>query len=590
MNENKIDGRRRRLGAILFADVAGYSTLMGEDEAATHDAIKRHLQTFERLSTPYEGRILQVRGDGVFALFDSVVMAVRFGMDLQEAIAEANQPVPEERKIRFRIGIHLGEVLSDDSNVYGDSVNIAARVVTLADPGGICVTAAVYEQIKNKLRYGYECLGPQRLKNIYDPVEVYRVREELGGADMTASPRLHSSGLRLVKTPMRLPSAVVLPFANLSGDPSDDWLSDGLTEDITTNLSKFHNLFIIARNSAFTYKHRTVRPQQAADELGVRYVTEGSVRKSGNRVRVSAELADAKSARSIWGERYDGNLDDIFEMQDEITHRIVAATAVQIEATESERTRQMQPTDLEAYGLVLQGQQHFFRYTRDDNHAARELYQGALEIDPRYARAIAAVSRTLNVDWRYAWTDAPEEALDQALSYARQAALLDETDARGFGELGFVHLYRKEHEASINAYGRALTLNPNDADLMADMADALAHCGRSEEAVDLLQKAMRLNPFYPDQYLWHLGGAYFNLRRYEEAIETLSCMHNPTEGRRLLAACYSHLGRIGEARQQAAKVLESHPNFSLEHWASIQPDKYPEDVEHFIDGLKKAGL
>jgi len=590
MNEEKVESSRRRLGAILFADVAGYSSLMGEDESATHDAIKGHLQTLQQLSARYEGRILQVRGDGVFALFDSVVMAVRFSMDFQNAVAVANQSVPEKRRIKFRIGINLGEVLSDDADVYGDSVNIAARVETLADPGGVCVTAAVYEQIKNKLRYGYEYLGLQQLKNIHDPIEVFRVRKNLQGADMTASPRLRSRGLRLMHSPPRIPSAVVLPFENLSGDPKDNWLSDGLTEDITTNLSKFHNLFVIARNSAFIYKNRTVRPQQAAQELGVRYVTEGSVRKMGNRVRVSVELVDAVSARSIWGDRYDGDLDDIFEMQDEITHRIVAATALQIEATESERTRQMQPSDLEAYGLVLQGQQHIFRYTRDDDHAARKLYEAALEIDPHYARAMAAVSRTFNLDWRYAWTDTPDKALDQALEYARRAALLDETDARGFGELGFVYLYRKEHEASINAYSRALALNPNDADLIADMADALAHSGRSDEAVRLLQKAMRLNPFYPDQYLWHLGGAYFNLKRYEEAIETLSFMHNPTEGRRLLAASYGQLGRISEAREQADKVLEAHPNFSLEYWASIQPDKYPEDVEHFIDGLKKAGL
>jgi TolB-like protein/class 3 adenylate cyclase len=590
MNGDKIESGRRRLGAILFADVAGYSSLMGEDESATHDAIKGHLRTFEQLSARYEGEILQVSGDGIFALFDSVVNATRFGIDVQKAAAAANQEVPEDRRIRWRIGINLGEVLKDDTDVYGDSVNIAARIEGLAEPGGICVSAAVYEQIKNKLRYGYEYLGPQQLKNIRDHIEVFRIREDSEGAEMAPSPRLHSRGLRLVHSSTQLPSAVVLPFANLSGDPSDNWLSDGLTEDITTNLSKFHNLFVIARNSAFTYKNRTIRPQQAAQELGVRYVTEGSVRKLGNRVRISVELADAESARSIWGDRYDGDLDDIFEMQDEITHRIVAATAVKIEVTESERTRQMQPSDLEAYGAVLQGQQHIFRYTRKDNHAARKLYEAALEIDPCYARAIAAVSRTLNLDWRYAWTDAPDEALDQALEYARQAALLDETDARGFGELGFVHLYRKEHEASINAYSRALILNPNDADLMADMADAFAHCGRSDEAVELLQKAMRLNPFYPDQYLWHLGGAHFNLKRYEDAIETLSCMHNPAEGRRLLAASYGQLGCISEAREQAAKVLEAHPNFSLEYWASIQPDKNPEDVEHFIDGLKKAGL
>ena len=590
MSRHEAESGHRQLGAILFADVVGYSGLMGEDELATHEAVKGHLGTFEQYSVRYEGEILQVRGDGILALFDSIVNAVRFSIDVQKAVAAANQPVPEERRIMFRIGINLGEVVKEEASVYGDSVNIAARIEGLADPGGICVSAAVYEQIKNKLRYGYEYLGPQRLKNIRDPIEVFRVREESEGAAMAASPRALSRGIELGRSPPKLPSVVVLPFINLSGDPSEYWLSDGVTEDITTNLSKFHNLFVIARSSAFTYKNKSARPQQAAEELGVRYVTQGSVRKLGNRVRISVALADAESGRTIWGERYDRDVDDIFAMQDEITHMIVAATAVQIEATESERMRQMQASDLEAYGLVLQGQQRIFRYTRDDNQEARNLYEAALEIDPRYARAMAAVSRTLNLDWRYSWTDSPDEALNEALEFARQAALLDETDARGFGELGFVHLYRKEHEASINAYTRALILNPNDADLMADMADALAHSGRSEEAVELLQKAMHLNPFYPDQYLWHLGGAYFNLKRYEDAVDTLLCMHNPTEGRRLLAASYGQLGRTSEAREQAAKVLEAHPSFSLERWASNQPDKYSEDLEHFVDGLKKAGL
>ncbi len=590
MSRHEAESGHRQLGAILFADVVGYSDLMGEDELATHEAVKGHLGTFEQYSVRYEGEILQVRGDGILALFDSIVNAVRFSIDVQKAVAAANQPVPEERRIMFRIGINLGEVVKEEASVYGDSVNIAARIEGLADPGGICVSAAVYEQIKNKLRYGYEYLGPQRLKNIRDPIEIFRVREESEGAAMAASPRALSRGIELGRSPPKLPSVAVLPFINLSGDPSEHWLSDGVTEDITTNLSKFHNLFVIARSSAFTYKNKSARPQQAAEELGVRYVTQGSIRKLGNRVRISVALADAESGRTIWGERYDRDLDDIFTMQDEITHMIVAATAVRIEATESERVRQMRPSDLEAYGLVLQGQQRIFRYTRDDNQEARKLYEAALDIDPRYARAIAAVSRTLNLDWRYSWTGSPDEALDEALEFARQAALLDETDARGFGELGFVHLYRKEHEASINAYTRALILNPNDADLMADMADALAHSGRSEEAVELLQKAMHLNPFYPDQYLWHLGGAYFNLKRYEDAVDTLLCMHNPTEGRRLLAASYGQLGRTSEAREQAAKVLEAHPSFSLKRWASIQPDKYSEDLEHFVDGLKKAGL
>lgn len=590
MNSDKSPTQYRRLGAILFADVAGYSSLMGMDETATHEAIKSHLGTFEQISRRYDGEILEVRGDGVFAVFNSVVNAVSFSMEIQKVVAQANEGVPEDRQIQFRIGINLGEVVKDQRHVYGDSVNIAARIEGMAEPGGICVSGAVYEQIKHKLRYGYEYLGPQRLKNIRDPIEIFRVREELQGAEMAASPHRPSRGADLMREVWSLPSVVILPFANLSGDPNEQWFSDGITEDITTNLSKFHNLFVIARSSAFTYKGRTVHPQQVAKELGVRYVTQGSIRKAGNRVRISVELADAESGRTIWGERYDRDLDDIFAVQDEITYMIVAATAAQIEAHESDRLRQALPSDLEAYGLVLKGQQRIFRYTSLDNQEARKLYEAALNADPRYARAMAAYSRTLNIDWRYSWSESAEQGLDSALDLAQKAALLDETDARAFGELGFVHLYRKEHDAAIRAYTRALTLNPNDSDLMSDMADALAHSGRSEEAIELLQKAMRLNPFYPDQYLWHLGGAYFNLKKYDEAVDTLLYMHNPTEGRRLLAASYAHLGRDTEAKAEATKVLEAHPNFSLKHWANIQPDKYSDDVAHFVEGLKKAGL
>jgi len=590
MNKHEDDSAHRRLGAVLFADVAGYSSLMADDESATHDAIKNHLRTFGQFSGRFAGDILEVRGDGIFALFDSVVNAVRFGVEIQKAVDASNEGVPEQRRVRFRIGINLGEVLRDELSVYGDSVNIAARLERLADPGGICVSAAVYEQIKHKLRYGYEYMGPKNLKNIREPIEVFRVRKEAQGADMAASLRPSGGEHFPERSPLDRPSVVVLPFKNMGGAPSEQWFADGITEDITTNLSKFHNLFVIARGSAFTYKDRIVSPQQIARELGVRYLTEGSIRKLGKHVRISVELVEAESGRTIWGEHYDRDLDDIFAVQDEITDVIVAATAIQIEATERDRMRQMRPADLEAYGLVLRGQQRLFRYTRADNRRARELYESALGADERFARAKAAISRTLNLDWRYSWTDTPDEALDKALGLAQESVLLDPSDARGFGELGFVQLYRKEHDAAINSYTRALTLNPNDADLMSEMGDTLAHSGRSDEAVALLQKAMRLNPFYPDQYLWHLGGAYFNLKRYDEAIATLIRMHNPAEGRRLLAASYAHLGDTSKAKEQAAKVIEAHPNFSLDHWARVQPDKYQDDVEHFVEGLKKAGL
>ena len=286
-------------------------------------------------------------------------------------------------------------------------------------------------------------------------------------------------------------------------------------------LSKFKNLFVIARGSAFFYKTKTVPPQQVARELGVRYVARGNIRRAGGRIRVSVELVDMDSERTIWGERYDRDLDDIFAIQDEVTESIVAATAVVIEASERQRMAEVAPSNLAAYGYVLRVQQHIFKYTRRDNYEAYTHYEKALQPDRRYARASAALSRTLNVDWRYLWSSDTDNVLDTALSYAQNAIELDPTDARGFGELGFVHLYRKEHDAAISAYRRALSLNPNNADLMSDYADALAHAGSNEDSIALLERAMRLNPYFPDQYLWRLGDAYYNLKEYDKVVETI---------------------------------------------------------------------
>ena len=579
-------GLRRRLGAVLFADVANYSRMMGDDEVGTVLIVKARLKILYEASARHHGAVLQVRGDGAFLLFDSAVDAVSFALEIQRQMAKENALNERDRPVLFRIGINLGEILLDKEGVSGDSVNIAARIEGLAPPGSVCVTGAVYDQTRGKVAVGYEYLGQKSLKNIADPVDVFLLREDAQPAAMTAGFRRR---LDTAETPRDL-SAVVLPFKFQGEDKTESWLATGMTEDITTCLSRFRNLFVISRASAFVFRGREIAPQEVAREFGVRYVIAGSVQKAGHRIRVSVQLTDAIRDRIMWGEHYNREIDDIFDIQDEITQIVVSAAAVQIESSERERTRTLPPSDLRAYGYVLQGQQHIFQYSREQNRAARELYDAALEADPIYARALAAKSRTLNLDWRYDWTEHPELILDEALGLALKATELDETDARGFGELGFVHLYRKEHDAAISAYKRATLLNPNDADLMSDMADAMAHSGRSEEGITLLEKAMRLNPFYPDQYLWHLGGAYYNLHRYEEAIQTLQSMQNPTEGRRLLAASFAQLGRLEEARRHAQKVMEAHPNFSVEHWAKVQPDRYEADVLHFVEGLTKAGL
>ncbi|WP_298969447.1 tetratricopeptide repeat protein [uncultured Roseobacter sp.] len=582
---------RRRLVAIAFADVANFSTMMSVDEVGTTISVTNRLEKFREAIRAYSGEFKGSAGDNAFMVFESAVDAVTFAIEMQKILAAENEGLPEEEKIWFRFGINLGEILVSGDEITGESINIAARIEAFASPGQVCISGAAYDHVCNKLKYGYEYLGGQDFKNIGRTIDVFQVHENPTTAAMTPGLRRNlENSAEFKERPIANQSIVVLPFGFQGSNRDDQWFADGLTEDVTTNLSRFQEFFVIARGSANMYAERSKSPAQAARELGVRYAVDGTVRKAGSRIRITLQLLDALQDRTIWGEQYNRDVEDIFDLQDEITQIIVSATAARIEATERDRMRLLPPANLMAYGFVLKGHRHVLKYTQPEVRQARDLYENAIGSDARYARAYAAKSRTFNLDWRYDWAEKPEVALDDALIFAREAIDLDEADARGFGELGFAHLYRKEHEPAINAYDRALKLNPNDADLMSDMADALAHMGRSEEAVDLLLKAMRLNPFYPDQYIWHLGGAYFNLKRYEEAISTIQTMQNPTEGRRILAASYAHLGKVKEAETQADLVRQAHPNFSVDRWASVQPDLHEEDVQHFLDGLKRAGL
>ena len=585
---------KRQLSAILFADVVDYSRMIGEDDVSATLAVKERVKEFQRLSPDHSGRILRVEGDRVFMMFESSVAAVNFAIEMQKRLIEMNENADEDKRIIFRFGINMGEILidnDDNGDVSGESINIAARIETFAAPGRICLSGRVYDEVSSKMSIGYEYLGAQKFKNIKDPIDVFQVHENPESAVLTSGLRRSTSMTTHIQVdPIVDQSVVVLPFVFQGGQTDDRWFADGLTEDVTTNLSRFQQFFVISRASAYVYQDGKVTPQQAASELGVRYVVSGSVRKAGPRIRITIQLQDVISNRTVWGEQYNRNIDDLFDLQDEITQIIVTATASKLEKSEIDRLKLNPPANMEAYGFLLQGQQHLFSYTRDGIERAGRFYDSALLNDAEYARAMAAKSRTINLAWRYNWVANPQSALIDATDLALNAIEIDQIDARGYGELGFAHLYSKDHDAALNAYERALKLNPNDADLMSDMADALAHSGRSEEAITLLEKAMRLNPFYPDQYVWHLGGAYFNLKQYEKAIETIKTMQNPTEGRRILAASYGHLGMKREAEQEVKRVLSAHPDFDVNHWASVQPDKFEDDVQHFLEGLKRAGF
>ena len=580
---------RRRLVAVAFADVADFSRMMGEDEERTTLEVKKRLRLFSEVIRDYSGEVVGHEGDNAFMIFESAVDAVKFSVEMQRKLDGLNEGLDQNLQVNFRFGIHVGEILLRGEDFSGECINIAARIEAFAQPGRICISGTVFDQVSRRLTFGYEYLGAQDFKNIADKVDVFQVHENPTAAAMTPGLRSMLGEAQLEQAAIDL-SIVVLPFKFQGPDQADRWFADGLTEDVTTSLSRFSQFFVIARGSANLCSDRGSSPKQAAHELGVRYAVEGTVRKVGPRIRITLQLLDARQDRAIWGEQYNRDVEDLFDLQDEITQIIVSATAAKIEVSERERLRVVPPANLAAYGFVLQGQQHIIRYTRKEVGLARQLYNHALESDPRYARALAAKSRTFNLDWRYDWAERPERALDDALVLAQDAIGFDAQDARGFGELGFAHLYRKEHEAALTAYERALSLNPNDADLMSDMGDALVHSGRSEEAIQLLEKAMRLNPFYPDQYLWHLGGAYFHLKRYQDAAHTVQGMQNPTEGRRILAASYALMGESEKACAEAELIRQAHPNFTVDHWASVQPDLHEEDVHHFVEGLKRAGL
>ncbi len=576
----------------MFADVVGYSRMMAQDEVETSIRVGDLIRKFEKLGRAFNGELAQTRGDGLFFLFDSVTDAVRLAAEIEKLTKKESEKQEPDKRIEFRIGVHIGDVMWVTNQYVGDSVNIASRIEGQAGKGGICISSAVYEQVKHKLHLGYEYLGALELKNIPDPVEVYRVNSSASEVMMSASPRpnRYAEGKVDEANFSNKPTIAVLPFQSLDGSEGNDFFADGVTEDLITNLSRFHGLAVISRGSTFVYKNRSVPVRLIGEALGAQFIVSGSIQHSGKRLRITVELVNSQTSIPLWRERYNREIDDIFDLQDEITDLISAAIAVQTQSADKTESRIQVPALIETYSYVLQGQQKIFKYNREQNIQARQMYQKALDTESDYGRAMAALSRTHNLEWRYSWSEEPELALDRALELARESVVIDPADARGYGELGFVNLYRKDHDASLSSFETALKLNPNDTDIMSNYADALAHCGQFNEAIEILQRALLLNPYYPDQYLWYLGGTYFGLKQYKEAIQTLKRMNSPSEGRRLLAASYAYLGEKEEAERQARAVLEAYPNFRLDHWRKVVPDKYEEDTEHFVQGLIMAGL
>ena len=575
----------RKLAAILSADVKGYSRLMAEDEVATVRTLTAYRELMSSLIPQHRGRVVDSTGDNLLAEFPSVVDAVLCAAEIQQALKARNAELPEPRRMEFRIGINLGDVIIEGERIYGDGVNVAARVEGLAEPAGICLSGTAYDQVEGKVGFRYEYLGEQTVKNIAKPVRVYRVRLEPGDPQTDAAP-----GLTLPATP----SLAVLPFVNMSGDPEQEYFSDGITEDIITALSKIASLFVIARTSTFAYKGKAVKVQQVGQELGVRYVLEGSVRKAGPRVRITAQLVEAASGRHLWAERYDRNLEDLFAVQDEITQHIVDALQVQLTEGEQLLVWRRHTRDPEVWNNVYKAIEHFRRLTREDNIRARQYAERAVELDPEYASAYNLLGWTYWNDARMGWSASPLESFQRAAELNQKALALDDSLAEVHGLCGFLYLYLRDYEQATAEGERAVALHPNGAEVSAMLAVILTYAGRPEEALRLIHKAKRLSPYHPGWYLWIQGVICRLLGQYEESVAALRAAierdPNTWESRVALAVTYSLLGRDGEARAELAAALAIEPTLSLESLARANPYKDPAELDLMLDTLRKLGL
>jgi adenylate cyclase len=627
---------KRKLTAILSADVKGYSRLMGEDEEATVRTITAYREVIASVVQKHRGRVVDSPGDNILAEFASVVDAVRGAVEIQEELKVRNAELPENRRMEFRIGINLGDVIHEEERIYGDGVNVAARVESLADAGGICISRSAYDQVKNKLTLGYENLGEYSVKNIAEPVRIYKVLMDpesvgrvigekrvepkrgprvaiavviafflvVGGAVLwksyqpTVSPPMEVASVEKMAFPLpKKPSLAVLPFDNLSGDPKQDYFSDGITESIITALSNVSNLFVIARNSTFTYKGKPVKVQQVAEELGVRYVLEGSVQRSGDRVRITAQLIDALKGHHLWAENYDRRFGDIFALQDDITENVTMALQVKLTEGEQARIKRGHTENPEAYEYWLRGRERSLSFTKEDNAQRRKLYEKAAELDPNNSFLWKDIGWTYYRDARFGWTDTPAQSLALAEELAQKTLAVDDYSAQAYALLSSVYMVKRQHDKAV-AYGeKALALAPNLADMKAAVAVPFMYSGRPEEAIELVKKAMRLSPYYPAWYLAVLGHAYRLTGQYEEAITLLESWRaraNPRSAlpHLFLAFTYEEAGRGEEAQAAVAEVLKRKPKASIKGYAKSKlfPYKDPADIERVLDSLRKAGM
>jgi adenylate cyclase len=621
---------KRKLTAILSADVKGYSRLMGEDEKATVATLKKYRDIISSLVEKHSGRVVDSPGDNLLAEFGSVVDAVECAVTIQKILKDENASLPEDRRMEFRIGVNLGDVIEDEKRIYGDGVNVAARVEGLAEGGGICISGTAFDQVKNKLKLGYEYLGEHAVKNIAEPVRVYKVLTEpeytgkvigelkpktkqLRGVAIGAvailiivagifaiwnfylRPDVEPASVEKMAYPLpEKPSIAVLPFVNMSGDPKQEFFSDGMTEEIITGLSKSPYLFVIARQSTFAYKGKPVKVKQVSEELGVRYVLEGSVRRSGKKVRITAQFIDALTGHHLWAERYDRDLKDIFALQDEITMKIMTALHVKLEVGDQARVLQRGARNLEAFLKAMEGREHIYRYNKEDNAMAKKLFKEVIALDPDWAMGYWGLSRTLFWDVYLGTSKSPKESMAKAFELLKKANAMDESNASVHVGLGVLLTQIRQYDKAVSHVEQALALEPNLPEVLHHAASTLCFAGRPEEAIGLINKAMRLDPVSQAQYFIILSLAHRMTGRYDEAMKQAkrAVERDPKNqfGYITLAGASILAGHEEEARAASEQVLKINPKFTLEKYARTLKYKDQSQVKLYIEALRKAGL
>ncbi|MCG6533321.1 MAG: tetratricopeptide repeat protein [Syntrophales bacterium LBB04] len=628
------DQLKRKLAAILSADVKGYSRLMGEDEEGTIRTLKVYMEAITGFIQQHRGRVVSTGGDSVLAEFASVVDAVRCAVGIQEELKDRNKELPEDWRMEFRIGVNLGDVVEEGDNILGDGVNIAARVQSLAEAGGICLSGTAYDQIKNKLAFGYEYIGEQTVKNIKEPIRVYRVLMEPEvkvteiAAEKPAKPRLWpkmaiSLGVLLIVVAASIaiwrfylwpvppprevaskekrafplpdkPSIAVLPFTNMSGDPKEDYLGDGIAEEIITALSKTPRLFVIARNSTFVYKGKPVSIKEVAKTLGVQYVLEGSVRKTGNKVRITAQLIDALSDHHLWAERYDRELTDIFALQDDITMKVITALRVKLTTGEMADIIAKGTKNIEAYLKLFQARESLVRMNKESNAQAKKLIEEAIRLDPGYAMAYAFLAISYFYDVIWGASQSPGESIARGIEMAQKSISLDNKISFPHGALSQLYCVKNDYDRAVSEAEIGVALEPNSALSYNFLGHALAYSSRYSEAISAFEKAIRLDPIPPYATLTGLAISLMMVDRYEEAVAIFKKVLQKVPDNLLcqlgLTATYSIMGRDADARAQAKEVLRIDPNFSMDRYSKRPPHKNKGYWNRYMDALRKAGL